>query len=257
MAAPEAIAVERLLAEARIPASGVLFVHSAFRNLSKQGFRTEGFIEALLGYMRAGTVAMPAMTWRIVTPANPIFDEIATPSHVGIVAELFRRKYATARSIHPTHSVAAYGRLAGALLSGHHLDDTPCSRNSPYGRAAQEDAHILMLGIGLERVTAIHHAEEVVAPEVYLEPPERRETYECRTRDGVVHTVGLRRHVRLNRNFPQFAAPLAAKGKLRSGTVAGTSWLAVSQRDLLDEVFSALRRDARAIIAPPGAPIIP
>jgi hypothetical protein len=34
-------------------------------------------------------------------------------------------------------------------------------------------------------------------------------------------------------------------------------WQAVAQSDLLAEVFAALERDPRAIIAPPGAPIIP
>ena len=253
----EARAVEELLTAARVPGDGILFVHGAFRNLSSQGFRAEPFIEGLLRYMSAGTLAMPAMTWRIVTPQSPLFDEIATPSHVGVLAELFRQNYATGRSIHPTHSVSAAGRLASTLLSGHHLDNTPCSPNSPYGRAVGCEAHILMLGIGLERVTAIHHAEEMIAPEVYLQPPENAETYECRTREGIVHRVRLRRHIRLNRDFPQFTTPLEEKGRLRRGTLAGTPWMAVTQQDLLDEVAAALRRDPRAIIAPPGAPIIP
>ena len=211
----------------------------------------------MLDYLDAGTLAMPAMSWRIVTPAAPLFDEIATPSHVGILAELFRQKYASGRSLHPTHSVSARGRAAASLLSSHHLDDTPCSPNSPYGKAVGEDTHILMLGIGLERVTAIHHAEEMIAPDVYLEPSEKAALYRCLTRDGIVHHVRLRRHIPLNRDFPQFAAPLAAKGKLRRGEIAGTPWMAVTQRDLLEEVSNALRRDPRAIIAPPGAPVIP
>lgn len=253
----EAELVENLLTEARVPREGVLFVHSAFRGLAQEGLRAEAFIEALLSYMAPGTLAMPAMSWRVVTPANPVFDELQTPSHVGVLAETFRRTYASGRSIHPTHSVAAAGRLAPSLLSGHHLDDTPCSLNSPYGKAIGEPAHILMLGIGLERVTAIHHAEEIVAPDVYLRPPDEAEIYDCRTRNGVAHRVRLRRHLKLNRDFPQFAAPLAAKGLLRQGDLAGTRWAAVAQSDLLAEVTAALERDPRAIIAPPGAPIIP
>jgi aminoglycoside 3-N-acetyltransferase len=143
------------------------------------------------------------------------------------------------------------------LTSTHHLDDTPCALTSPYGKARQTEAHIVLLGIGLERCTAIHHAEEIVAPEIYLVPPEQAELYRCRSRDGTTHEVKLRRHLRLNRDFPQFAAPLAERGRLRRGELAGTPWLAVAQRDLLDEVIAALERDPRAIIAPPGAPVIP
>ena len=253
----EARAVTSLLQQAQVPSDGVLFVHSAFRALSQAGFRADAFVAALADYMAPGTLVMPTMTWRLVTPETPFFDEISTPSHVGVIPELFRQTVATHRSLHPTHSVAAIGRLAEALLSGHHLDDTPCSPNSPYGRARKEDAHILLLGIGFERCTAIHVAEETAAIDVYLEPASQAGVYECRSRSGVVHQVRLRRHLRLNRNFPQFEAPLDAAGKLRRGNLAGASWLAVTQRDLLDLVLSTLTKNPHAIIAPPGAPIIP
>jgi aminoglycoside 3-N-acetyltransferase len=253
----EALAVAQLLDQARVPGNGVLFVHSAFRRLGAAGLRAEAFIEALIDYMGSGTLVMPAMTWRVVTPASPWFDEIATASHVGILAELFRRQYATHRSLHPTHSVAARGRLAAELTAAHHLSDTPCALSSPYGKARQTDAHVVLLGIGLERCTAIHHAEEVAAPDIYLFPPEAAETYRLRDRNGSVHEMRLRRHLRLNRDFPQFAAPLARAGLLRQGELCGVPWQAVAQEDLLAEVFGALERDPRAIIAPPGAPIIP
>jgi aminoglycoside 3-N-acetyltransferase len=253
----EAQAVAQLLDRARVPGNGVLFVHSAFRRLGAAGFRAEAFIEALLEYMVVGTLVMPAMTWRVVSPAEPWFDEIETASHVGILAELFRRRYATHRSLHPTHSVAARGRLAAELTAAHHLSDTPCALPSPYGKARQTDAHILLLGIGLERCTAIHHAEEIAAPDIYLFPPEAAETYWLRDRNGGVHEMRLRRHLRLNRDFPQFAAPLLRAGLLRQGELCGLPWRAVAQSDLLAEVFAALGRDPRAIIAPPGAPIIP
>ena len=254
---PERSAVKQLLQEARIPGDGVLFVHCAFRNLRARGFDADRFIDALLGERESGTLAMPAMSWRIVTPANPFFDELETPSHVGVLAERFRTRFASHRSLHPTHSVSAAGPRAVYLTGGHHLEETPVGLESPYGRATREDAYVLMLGIGLERSTAIHHAEERIAPLVYLHGPEAAELYECRARNGTVHAVRLRRHLKLNRDFPQFEEPLAQRGQLVRGDLAGTPWLAVSQRDLLAEVTAALERDPRAIIAPLGAPVIP
>jgi aminoglycoside 3-N-acetyltransferase len=257
MESREKATVATMLRAAAVPSDGVLFVHCAFRRLAGDGLRVDGVIEALLDFMRDGTLVMPTMSWRIVTPAIPFFDELATPSHVGVLAETFRTGYASHRSLHPTHSVAARGRLAGYLTAGHHLNDTPCSPQSPHGRAMSEDAHLLLIGIGLERCTAIHLAEEMIAPEVYLKPPEEAEIYDCRNRSGQTHRVRLRRHLKLNRDFPQFTRPLAAAGKLCRGEISGTPFLAVSQRDLLAEVSAALERDPRAIIAPPGAPIIP
>jgi aminoglycoside 3-N-acetyltransferase len=247
----------RLLDSARIPPDGVLFLHSAFRRLAAQGFRADDFIVGLIDYMTPGTVVMPTMTWRVVTPEHPLFDELETASHVGILPELFRLNHATHRSLHPTHSVAARGRCAAELTATHHLGDTPCAMTSPYGIARGMDAHVLLLGIGLERCTAMHHAEEVAAIDTYLDPPEAAVPFRLRARDGTVHEMRLRRHLRLNRDFPQFSARLAARGVLRRGDFHGTPWQAVAQADLLDEVIGALERDPRAIIAPPGAPRIP
>lgn len=253
---PEVRAVAQTLDAAGVPADATLFVHSAFRNLSAHGYRAEAFIEKLLARLSGGTLVMPTMSWRIVTPAQPAFDELTTPSHVGVLAEIFRQRFATHRSLHPTHSVAARGVRAAELTSGHHLDDTPCSHNSPYGRAVSARAHILMLGVGLERCTAIHCAEETVAPDIYLNPRDATELYQCRDRHGQMHEVRLRRHLKLNRDFPQFTRPMEAAGKLRRGELAGTPWMAFAQADLLDEVVVALERNPQAIIAAPGAPVM-
>jgi aminoglycoside 3-N-acetyltransferase len=253
----EAEAVAETLDRAGVPDNGVLFIHSAFGRLAAQGLRPEPFIEALIDYMARGTLVMPAMSWRVVTATTPVFDELTTISHVGVLPELFRTRYATHRSLHPTHSVAAHGRLAAHLTSTHHCAGTPCAMTSPYGKARAEDAHVVLLGIGLERCTAIHHAEEISAPDIYLVPPEDAVNFELRSREGAVYLMRLRGHTKLNRNFPQFAAPLTEQRLMRQGDLMGTPWQAVSQRDLLDEVLAALDRDPHAIIAPPGAPAIP
>ena len=246
----EAGAVAAMLDRAGMPSDAVLVVHSAFRNLGRKDYRVESFIEALLERLGPrATLLMPAMSWRIVTPSNPVFDELGTPSHVGVVPETFRLKYASARSVHPTHSVAGLGPAVGTLLGRHHVDDTPVSANSPYGLMRDYDAFILLLGVGFERITAIHHAEEVIAPDIYLHPRHEAETYECRDRHGKSVTVKLRRHYRLNRDFPQFEPRLREKGRLTAGDVSGTSWMVMSVRDLLREVFAALVDRPDAIIA--------
>ncbi|MFZ3360076.1 MAG: AAC(3) family N-acetyltransferase [Xanthobacteraceae bacterium] len=237
-----------ILEHMHVPQDGVLVVHSAIAPLSRRGFRAEAMIEAMLDYMRGGTVAMPTMTWRTVTPERPEWDELATPSHTGVLTEVFRTCYATGRSIHPTHSVAARGPHAQRLLARHHLDDTPVSANSPYGLMRDQDAYVLMLGVGLETCTAIHLPEETIAPEIYLRPAEQAELYECRDRHGVTHRVRTRRHWRLDRDFPKFGPPLERKGRMHAGDIAGCPYAIVGLMDLLDAVFAALNADLRGTL---------
>lgn len=240
-----------ILERGRVPRDGILVVHSAIALLSRQGFRAEAMIETLLDYMRDGTVVMPTMTWRTVTPERPQWDEVETPSHTGVLTEIFRTRFASARSIHPTHSAAAYGPKSERFLSKHHIDDTPVSANSPYGLMRGEPAHVLMLGVGLETCTAIHLPEQMVAPEIYLRPA--AELYQCRDRHGFIHQVRTRRHWRLDRDFPKFSPPLERQGVMISGHIGDCPFATVPLADLLDAVFAALEADPRGTLRDPPA----
>ena len=234
-------ALQAILLGSSVPDDAVLVVHSAIAGLSRQGFRAEAMIDAMLGHLARGTLLMPTMTWRTVTPASPVFDEMKTASHTGVLTEVFRTQYAGARSLHPTHSAAGAGPLARTLLSTHHLGTTPVPASSPYALMRDYPAYILMIGVGLECVTAIHHPEEVVAPELYLRPETEAESYELRARDGKTFRYRLRRHIRTReRDFPKYESILAARGELLAGDLLGVRWRIVRGAALLREVFSRL-----------------
>src|SRR5271166_4270134 len=112
---PKMKALRLLLQDFGVPRDGALIVHSAIASLSRQGLRAEDMIETLLDHMADGNLFMPTMTWRTVTPAQPAWDEIHTASETGVLTEVFRARYAVARSIHPTHSVAGWGPDAARL----------------------------------------------------------------------------------------------------------------------------------------------
>jgi len=241
-----------ILERVEVPPDATLVVHSAIGRLSRQGFRAETMIEVLLDYLSVGTLAMPTMTWRTVTPDRPLWDETATPSHTGVLTEIFRTRYASARSIHPTHSVAAYGVQATRLLSRHHLDDTPVSANSPYGLMLDQPAYALFLGLGLEACTAIHLPEETIAPEIYVRPAGQSELYECRDRHGVTRYVRTRRHWPLDRDFPKFGPALERCGIMKAGNLGECPYAAVALRELLAAVSTALVDDPRGTLRRSG-----
>jgi len=235
-----------IFSRAKLPRDGALVVHSGIAALSRAGFRAEAMIETFLSYVPDGTLLMPTMTWRTVTVENPDWDELQTPSHTGTMSEIFRTDYAEARSIHPTHSAAACGRDAAALLSRHHVDETPVSAKSPYGLLRDRETTVLMIGVGLECVTAIHLPEELIALDVYVRP--QVETYRCRDRHGVMHQVRTRRHWRLDRDFPKFGPPLQERGELEAGTIEGCPYQIVSMRALLRDVSAALNNNPRGTL---------
>src|SRR5258708_33175009 len=173
----EAAAGGPILERFGVPRDGVLVAHSAIAPLSRRGLRGEAIIEALIDSMRGGNLFMPTMTWRTVTPEQPNWDEIETPSHTGVLTEIFRTRYASGRSIHPTHSVAGLGPAAPLLLSRHHIGNTPGFPNSPYGVMRDHEAHVLMIGVGLGTATAIHLPPEAGNGGLYVRPTEAGRRY--------------------------------------------------------------------------------
>lgn len=240
--------VKKILCSLPVAKDSVLLVHSAIRGLSHQGYRAEALIEAMIAHVSSGTLLMPTMTWRTVTPANPVWDELATPSHTGIMSEIFRRYYATHRSLHPTHSVAGWGKHAQLLLAGHHLGTTPVPATSPYGLMRDYPSYILLLGVGLEMCTAVHYPEEMVAPDLYVKPMEESEPYTLRTRNGRVIEYRLRRHLRLPRDFLKFQPDLKTARGMTSGSHNGVNWNLLRLSDLLKLVFSRLIENSRATL---------
>jgi aminoglycoside 3-N-acetyltransferase len=175
-----------------------LLVHSS---LSSLGVRLEAgpntVIEALLDCLGpSGTLCFPGLSYLNVTREQPVFDVRRTASNVGIVPEVFRREFASHRSLHPTHSVCCIGPLSHELTRRHHLDTTPCGKNSPFSLLPQMGGKLLMLGCSLRRNTTIHAVEESVGVPYVLggnleytlvdwNGGSRRQVYRCHGFDGL------------------------------------------------------------------------
>lgn len=244
--------VVSLLESLGISRDGVLLIHSSFKGLSRAGFRAESVLSELVEYMAPGTLLMPTMSWRAVTPENPVFDELTTPSITGILTELFRTQYATRRSLHPTHSVAGRGRLTDDMLAFHHLDEMPCSAKSPWGLLDDYEAHVMLLGVEMDSCTLVHHGEQVIAPDIYLRPIESRERYVCRDRHGREVEMHTRRTLRLPRDFWQFEDMLQIEEKVRYQMLTGTMCRSFAAKDMVRVISETLSRSPDAIIAKPG-----
>ena len=244
--------VESMLDRMAVRRDGVLLVHSSFRQFGLDGYDAGAMVEALAAAMKGGTLLLPTMSWRFANSKHPFFDELETPSNAGVMTEIFRTRHASHRSLHPSHSLAGVGVRAGEMLASHHLDDTPCSARSPFGMLAGNEAAVALMGIGMDCCTLIHHVEEAVAIDRYLKPPAEAVVYACRDRGGRAHTVRVRHHKFLPRDYWQFQDMLAERRLLATFRAGNSACVGFRAADMVRVVRETLQARPDAIIAADG-----
>jgi aminoglycoside 3-N-acetyltransferase len=143
-----------------LKSSDTVLIHSSMKSLGKIENGAEGFLQTLTEYFADGLVAFPTLSWDLVNGRQPVFSVRDTPSTTGVLPELFRKFPGVKRSLHPTHSITAWGKDAEAFLSGHEKFDSPCHRNSPWGKLYDRRAKILFVGTTIICNTFLHGVEE-------------------------------------------------------------------------------------------------
>ncbi|MDE6593706.1 MAG: AAC(3) family N-acetyltransferase [Oscillospiraceae bacterium] len=149
----------------------VVLVHSSMKAMQTKRTPEEiiGDIEAVIG--EEGTLLMPALTYENVNAENPVFDSDTTEPCIGLLSEVFWRMPGVVRSVNPTHSVCAKGRLAHTLTVGHIMDDTAVGVHSPFMLLPVYKGKLLFIGEILDSCTFMHGVEEIVKPP-YIRPTE-------------------------------------------------------------------------------------
>ncbi|MGX7024622.1 AAC(3) family N-acetyltransferase [Vagococcus hydrophili] len=172
----------------------IIVVHSSY-NALRGDDQIEGgpkaVIEALKETVSEGTLIIPTFSYKNVLPENPTFDVVNTPVCIGIIPETMRLSDNVYRSLHPTHSLAAWGKDAKKFTENHYKDHTPVGVNSPLSEVYRRGGKIVMLGAPFARNTSMHGVEEKVLPEYLF-----TENYPYRIvkEDGETLTMNVLRH---------------------------------------------------------------
>src|SRR5699024_3727915 len=86
-------------------------------NMEVEG-QADTVLDAYSEFMKDGLLVFPTHTWAHINEEQPKFYVEETPTNIGILTELFRKRPDVIRSLHPTHSVAALGDGAEEFVAG-------------------------------------------------------------------------------------------------------------------------------------------
>jgi aminoglycoside 3-N-acetyltransferase len=229
------------LLELGVAQGDVLMVHSAFdRFLGFKGGPVEVVrtLQEVVG--PGGALMMPTIPFLGTAVeyalGDPVFDARQTVSMMGLITEVFRRSPGVVRSIHPTHSVAAWGSRADAIIAGHERAETPCGRLTPYGRLLEYDGKILLIGVSPSTMTFCYFVAEELAPRLSV-PVLTPETYAMRWKDedGTVRISNVRLFSRdLDHDLSPLVGELKRRGQWRDQRVGRLRLVLLRARDVYE-----------------------
>ena len=163
-----------------IQPSDTVMVHTSLKSLGvidPEGKTTaEIYIDALREVLCNGLLLIPTHTWATVRENGQEFDVRTSLPCIGAVptvavklaAESYDAGNRTClRSLHPTHSVVAFGERAEAYLFDDRFAATPAPAKGAFGKLYEEDAKVLLVGVNQGRTTFFHAVDE------YLDIPNR------------------------------------------------------------------------------------
>jgi aminoglycoside 3-N-acetyltransferase len=199
-----------------------------------------------------GLIAMPAFPLvgggEEYLSTSPVFDVRTTPSTMGALTEHFRRLPGVARSLHPTHSVAARGPGADELVAGHADAETPFGEGTPFARMIARGMHQVWFGIGI-RIFTLYHAFECLHPggfpiDVFMD---RRFEVQCVDETGRERTVTTLVHdpvvgAKKNPTREEMRRQLAEAGVLRTVDLGRGLVMAAPMPALMRELEAMLGR---------------
>lgn len=234
------------------PPDHPIMLHVSLRSF---GARIDGGADALLDAFlaRGRTVVVPAFTepqFNVPAPAalrparngidyadppsaSPLAEDSAYDRgcvlinpHLGAFPANALQRAGVVRGDHPLNSFAALGPLANDLIKM----QNPTDVYGPIRQLAEHEGRVLLIGVGLNRMTAIHLAEQESGRNLFLRW--------ARTRDGGVSMFPVGS---CSEGFPRLEPVLHQHE--HAANVGDSRWRAFPAREAIDAASDAIRRD--------------
>lgn len=175
-----------------LQSTDTIMVHSSMKSIGPVEGGADTVVDAFMEYFKDGLFMTPTHTWAQMSEEYSLFDPENEPACVGIIPNIFRKREGVIRSLHPTHSIAAYGSTAAEYVKGEENVITPGQPGGCWSRLLDVQAKILLVGCTHARNTFIHAVEELLdVPERLTEKPV---DFQIKMPDGSIKEVAVHRH---------------------------------------------------------------
>ncbi len=213
-----------------------ILIHSSMKAIGEVEGKGETVIDAFMEFLKDGLLIFPTHTWKQMTDTYNFFDPAVEPSCVGILTNLFMKQPDTFRSLHPTHSVAAWGKGAESFVKGEEFSETPCPRTGCWGKLYDINSKIIFLGCTLRSNTIIHGVEEWNnIPDRLTEEPH---LYRIKMPDGRVANKYYYRHSSpygdVSENYGKLLEPLMRRGIAEKGKFGDAEVIVCKTSEMVD-----------------------
>lgn len=220
-----------------------VFLHSGFRRTSGFTGGAGDVIECLLriigpdGHLLMMSIPVRGPIRRYFQ-SDPLFDVARTPSAVGLISEVFRRRDDVRRSLNPIHPVLASGPLAAWVVADHEKSLYSCGRGSPFERFLSLNGKFLFFDAPFRSLTFMHYIEhqfrDRLPVELYDSTAVSMRAKDQSGRDLTVRNFFFSEEARDRRNFAPVERALRQERSLQAARIGNTRLLSVSARSVLE-----------------------
>ena len=223
----------------------IVFTHSSLSSLGWVEGGPQTVVDAMKETVsKSGTLLFPAFTFDVCVKPPYFFSYRDSRCCVGAIPEFFRTLPGTIRSVHPSHSVSAWGKEAVLMTKEHILDRTPCGEHSPLRMLYQMGGKILMLGCGWRPNTSMHGVEELAGAPYCLTPYEVE--YNIKLENGKLITARHRQHHFGRRWIPRYdrLEQVLPQKFVRRGKVLEANAILLDAKGVWETALQAMKKNS-------------
>jgi aminoglycoside 3-N-acetyltransferase len=178
----------------RLKEGDKVMVHSSLSSIGVLENGAQSVVDALKTVItKSGLLVMPTFigfSMYDYLENYKIWDVSKSRSYTGAITECFRKNDNVIRSLHPTHSLSAWGSGAEEFVTGHEKSITPFDEESPYRKLIDQNFKILFIGLDLFSMTLCRAGDDYI--ENYPENPYLDKTYELPIIDYSGHKIKIK-----------------------------------------------------------------